>query len=334
MSTENQIFESVFDFDASEMSVVNTESTGVEHFNPKPDGAKTYVCTLRLGTNLKNPQQSIVHKKYYWLNDGADFGYDSPTSINEFCPISRQYWALKNTKDPVKEKLADKLPIQKRYECFVQIVKDVNNTANEGKILPWRIPVPVFKIIQGWIKPTEEDLKAGKKPKPLFNVFESFNIVLTVSNKIVNGQTMRDYKAELDDEKTAMFIDGKPVTNTEEGRKMFLDYFNEQQPTLDIVAEYGYKEADAATKARVKSLLVSVYGAADDFWPEIAVNSNQQTAQQNSAPSIVQQEQPTAPAQATTEQPAAPAQATTEQPTAPAQVTAESVDDILNTIGS
>ena len=221
----SEIFNSVFDFDASTMDVLNQEKGGIEQFNPKPDGAKKYIVTLRLLPNVKDPQQSIVFKKYYWLDDGQGFGYDSPATVNEFCPVSSHYWTLMNSKNPVKEGIAKhKLPIQKRYEVFVQIVKDTTNNANEGKILPWRIPVPVYDTIATWLKPTQEDVAAGKSAKPLFNVFDGYNLILTVENKIVNGITMRDYKVELADDKTAVMVAGQQVTKDAAGQKLFIDY--------------------------------------------------------------------------------------------------------------
>jgi hypothetical protein len=56
---------SVFDFDVTEMSVLNQESSTIEQFNPKPDGGKQYIVQVRLLPNIKNAQQSIVFKKYF-----------------------------------------------------------------------------------------------------------------------------------------------------------------------------------------------------------------------------------------------------------------------------
>jgi hypothetical protein len=327
---------SVFDFDVTEMSVLNQESSTIEQFNPKPDGGKQYIVQVRLLPNIKNAQQSIVFKKYYWLNDGQDFGYDSPSTLNEFCPVSSQYWSLINSKDPVNEQIAkNKMSIQKRYTAFVQVVKDGQNSNLEGKILPWRIPVPVYKQIASWLKPSAEELAAGKTSKPLFNVFDGFNLMLTVENKLVNGITMREYKVELADSKTPVMVGGQPVTNTPEGQKLFLDYFNEQQPDLDIVSEFGYKEADDNLKRRVKSFLVNSCKSDGNFWPELSVNA----APQTSAPSIVDNSQPSEPAQAAkplADQPSAPATASQAAP-AEQQVQAQgnagdNIDDILNEI--
>lgn len=324
----SDVFNSVFDFDASQMGVLNEQKSGIESFNPKPDGSKPYVVTVRLIPNVKSPANSIVHKNYYWLDDGQGFNYD----VQENCPVSAHYWALMNSKDPMKEKLAKaKLSIQKSYRCFVQIVNDVQNSANNGKILPWRIPVPVYKQIAAWLKPGAEELAAGKTAKELFNPFSAFNIILTVTNKSVNGVQMRDYKAELSDEKLPVMVNGVAVVNTLESQQMFLDYFNEQQPTLDLVEEFGHKVADEALKTRVKAFLIGHCQATNNFWPEIpytpAVPAGIDTID-NATPAA-----PAAPvenaAQAQAAQPATPA-----APAKPAQVSQDAVDDILKEIQS
>jgi hypothetical protein len=334
---ENPVM-SVFDFDATGMSVFENESSSIETFNPKPDGNKKYIVTLRLLTNFRSPKDSIVFKNYYWLTDAAgSFGYDSPTTFKQPCPVGGAYWALFNNTNPQIKAMSEQLRMQKRYTVYVQIVNDSATPANNGKVLPWKLPVPVYKSIEKWLKPTDEELAAGKTAKPLFNPFDAFNLIVTVENKLVGTTTMRDYATELTDAKSPVMIDGVPVTNTPEGQKLFVDWLEEKQ-TIDIVEQYGYKLATDDIKKRVKSMLVHKFGQPDVFWSEISLTDQPVLNVASDAPSIVDGAQPTGPATATnvatnaTEQATAPAAAQTAQPAQEAQGTETDVDSIVSAI--
>ncbi|WIC41309.1 hypothetical protein MA9V1_045 [Chryseobacterium phage MA9V-1] len=286
MSTD--LFNSVFDFDASAMTTFETVAGNtVEMFNPKPEGGKQYLVQVRLLTNVKSPKDSIVHKKFYWLGDAAgNFGFDAATTVGGFCPVSTAYWALFNSDNQAVKDLANGLRQQKSYIVYIQVVNDTYNPANNGKILPWKIPVPVYKKIEGWLKPTEDEVKAGMTAKPLFNPFMSFNLMLKITNKVVGTTTMRDYEASLTDTQLPMSIDGVPLTDTPENRTKFVDYLTEHQ-TVDIVERFGYKEADDVTKGRVKAMLGTTYGQPTNYWPEINAVAGQAPAVETAAPTIV-----------------------------------------------
>lgn len=267
----SDLFNDLFDFDASSMATFEVAASNkVEMFDPKPEGQKSYIVTFRLLQNVLAPKQSIVHKIYYWLTDGTgSFGYDSPNLFKQFCPATTAYWALFNNPNEVIKKLSEKLRIQKQYVSYIQIVNDAYDTSNNGKILPYRIPVPVYKKIATWLNPSADDLKAGKTAKELYNPFSAFNLVLTVTNKMVGTQTMRNYEVELSDEKAPIFLDGVALTDTPDNRVKYGNVLKDAQ-TVDLVERFGYKEADDATKARVKALMGGEFGQLTNYWPEIS----------------------------------------------------------------
>lgn len=282
----SDLFDSLFNFDASSMDTFQVAASNkVEMFDPKPEGSNSYIVTFRLLTNLASPKQSIVHKLYYWLTDSAgSFGYDCPSLFKQFSPVNNAYWALFNNPNEVIKKLSEKLRIQKQYVSYIQIVNDSKDPSNNGKILPYRIPVPVYKKIASWLNPSADDLKAGKTAKELYHPLDAFNLILTVTNKMVGSTTMRNYEVELADSKTPIMLDGVAVT-AETGNKL-VEVIKEAQ-TVDLVERFGYKEADDTIKGRVKALLAGEFGQATNYWPEITASAPAPVA--TDAPSIASQ---------------------------------------------
>lgn len=323
-------FDSVFDFDSEKLTTFDTPTGGgVERFNPKPEGSKKYIVTLRLLPFLKSVENSIVFKKLHWLEDaGGNFSCDSSSTLGGYCPVSKVYFSLDRSEIPAKKELAKDLRIAKQYMVYVQIVNDITKPENNGKVLPWQIPVDVYKKIESWMKPSEEEIASGKTAKAFLKPFASYNLILTVSNKTEGakaGQTFRGYDVELTDGVKSLVIDGVELTDTPEGKKQFVEFLQEKQ-TVDLVEQFGYKEPDAGTKARVKALLVSKFGAdGNTFWNDVEAKAP--TPADNGTPSIVGDT-----ATASPSQPATVVTETSTETTQDAQGTDADLDAILDQI--
>lgn len=259
--------------------IQENESTERVGFNPQPENNDDeYIVHFKLLVGKDKPS-TWLHKTSYVLKDKNDnyINYDSPSTFGKYdeCVCGKLYWSMmegeKGNKKPKKgmKKYTDKLSQRKIYACNIQIVNDFKHPENNGKILPYQLPVKLAKAILGKMKPSDAQIKAGKNPMNLMDIFSSKNIELTVS-KDKDG---RKYEWDFADEKTAMTItDGKGVTRQAKKNKADMTIIHNVMNNLDydIIKEFGYVEADVETKTKLKKFLVEeCNGNADVIYPSI-----------------------------------------------------------------
>jgi hypothetical protein len=208
-----------------------------------------------------------------------------------WCPVSDLFWRFKRSGDARQEQIAtDYFSMQSNYICLVQIKNDAVHPENNGKIMPYKLPAAIYKRIQSAMAPSEEDMKMGQQPIDVFHPVKGRDILLKITLKNVNGTMMRDYEVcNIAPQPSSIFIDGQGADLAKYASDQ--NYFNsvnnaivkllEEQP--EIEAEYGYKEADEATKRKVKVIL-SKYEDVSNIWPEISIDGaaqgNAQQAEQ------------------------------------------------------
>lgn len=300
---------SIFDVKPTDFTSFQKPDWGqrTNFFDPKPQDSndKIYRAVIRILPNLKQPAIPVAIVKYYWFGDGqSGFRYNTPSTPNMhpdkpedmmkpigWCPVSDLFWRFKRSGDARQEQIAtDYFSMQSNYICLVQIKNDAVHPENNGKIMPYKLPAAIYKRIQSAMAPSEEDMKMGQQPIDVFHPVKGRDILLKITLKNVNGTMMRDYEVcNIAPQPSSIFIDGQGADLTKYASDQ--NYFNsvnnaivkllEEQP--EIEAEYGYKEADEATKRKVKVIL-SKYEDVSNIWPEISIDGaaqgNAQQAEQ------------------------------------------------------
>jgi hypothetical protein len=279
----------IFSFTATDATVINEGASGIQFFNPHYKDAQNevYTAQIRILPNINKLHDTIVHRVYYWLPEGSKgFRYDSPITylkqpaptkdFNCFCPVSTAYWQFKDSGDARKIIFAkSRLGIQKYYGAIVQIVNDLAHPENNGKIMPFRIPVEVYKLIDAAMNLSEDDIKLKKKAKNIPGIFDGHIITLKVTKKTVEGGAeYRDYASTVIEPDIAPFtIDGQTMANDAAGQKAIMELLTTAFTDYDVRDLFAYKESDDNTKRKVKRLLAG-QGFADVYWEHLDVTND------------------------------------------------------------
>lgn len=298
MSTENSILDSMFGvFGQKVEDVVLKEEDGgssLPMFKPDPTNTpnKKWVGIVKFLPNLEDVAHPTVEKVTYWMEDpttSTGFRYESPKSLGRFekCPVASAYHAWNNSEDARLKAQAKKLNYSKKCHALVQVVKDLQNPDNNGKIFYWNLPVKIQKMINSKMYPTKEDIDMGEVAH---NPFDPFN-GQTMTLKIGVGEHGRDWdecawsKPEVP---TTMILEGEttPVKLSENPEELKA----QQQKALETILNgpklsvMAYEPADDATVARVNQILAIMAGE------PVNVDAEQPAAKQEAAQPAVQQE--------------------------------------------
>lgn len=329
-ANENAIVESMFGvFGQKVEDVVLKEEDGgstLPMFKPDPTTTpnKKWLGIVKFLPNLEDLKHPTVEKVTYWMEDpttSTGFRYESPKSLGRFekCPVASAYHAWSKSDDARLKAQAKKLNYSKKCHALVQVVKDLQNPENNGKIFYWNLPVKIQKMINSKMYPTKEDIDMGEVEH---NPFDPF-IGQTMTLKIGVGEHGRDWDEcswSKPDVPTTMILEGEttPLKLSSDANELK----EQQQKALQTILNgpklsvMTYEPADDATVKKVNQILAIMAGE--------PVNADEPDTQgQTEKPA----EQPAA--QASAEQ---PAEKPTEQPAAQEQKADDSsfIDDVLN----
>lgn len=262
------------------------------------------VFIIRPMPYVHNPLKSMISKSYYAFRDNIGvIMFDSRTTFNrpaenhwEFCPPSDVWLKLRKSPDPDVKKIAGWIRQQRANYCYVQVVNYPADTSFNGKILPMRIPVEMVKLFDSMSNPTEQDLALGTKPVQPFNIMDGMNIKCTVLGHKQDDILMRKWTCKTDgpigEASFPLGKDGAMVPVSKLKQEDVLKHFEEQQ-TIDLEEQYGYKEPSIDTKRRMKALLQAwtnhipgMPAVTATYFPELReANAVDQNAQHN-APTV------------------------------------------------
>lgn len=243
MANEFDIFSvSVNDLDTGD----RPSGSGSDLYSPKPDQGQdgTYRSLIRFLPNIKNPRKPFVRKFVYWLEDrdGNGFYADSPSTVGEKCPVQDMFFKLRNSESAVDKKMSESLKRREVFYALVQIVKDPQNRDLEGQIKVFKFGYKIKAKIDEELNPQFDE------PTQVFDPFEGKNFELVLSKK--GGYPNYD-SCKFQGSRSAMTIKGESVTDTNEGRKMILDYLKDA-PDL---ANFDYKPWNDEQRGKVMNII-------------------------------------------------------------------------------
>ncbi len=175
---------SVDDLDRDEKKTfVNNE------FKPNPNDSKdkVYRALIRPVYWLENPKKSFIPKTTFYFdkysgNDTGNNFFDSAYSIQEDCAAMNHFFDLKRQAktDARADQLAKDIKPKSSYFYLVLVESDAVNPENVGKLMVYKAPIQVHKIIQGAINVSEQDKEMGIKPCNIFDPFKGKSLRLSI----------------------------------------------------------------------------------------------------------------------------------------------------------
>lgn len=236
----------IFSMGVKDINLFKEEKKESVIYNPKADSGKdgVYRALIRFVANIKNPNKPIVRKFVYWLEDqdGNSAYYDSPTTVNEKCPVQDLFFALRKSESALDKKNSEKLKRREIFYSLVQIIKDPHDEKSEGKIKVFKYGWKIKQKIDEELEPQFDEATQ------IFDPFEGKNFELTITKQ--GGFNNYD-SSKFQGKKTPMIIDGQLVKPDAEGREKVLEYLKDS-PDLDI---FEYKPWDTETREKIMTLL-------------------------------------------------------------------------------
>ena len=215
-------------------------------YKPTADKGKDgiYRALIRFIPNPKNPQKSLVRKFVYWLEDSAGSGsyFDSPSTVGEKCPVQDLFFKLRNSESAIDKKMAEKLKRREVYYALIQIIKDPQDPAMDGKYKIFKFGYKIKQKIDEELNPQFDS------PTQVFDLFEGKNFELTITKQ--GGFNNYD-SSKFQGNKSSITIGGKKVENSEEGRKMILDSFTDA-PELGAFEFKSWTDED---RSKIETIL-------------------------------------------------------------------------------
>jgi len=253
-------------FDVSAESITTSEEAGgggesdpdfyrasLKNPNVK-DGV--YKSKIRFVPNPLDKNLQKVSKWVYYLPEPggeSHFYVDCPSNAGsggKFNILTTAFFMLKESDSKLMRNLSKKVFGRKRQHwSLIQIMLDVQDTENEGKIKIFRFGNQVNDLIE---KEASTDASVGKKPVVVFHPFQGKDFILFIEEKQVDeNQKMISYeKSYFDSNLTSISFDKgeSRLEPTEENKKKIFNYLKENAPDLSKVA---YKPWDEMTEQKV-----------------------------------------------------------------------------------
>jgi hypothetical protein len=234
----------IFDLSVDDLDKDVKKSYANNEFKPNPKEAKdgVYRALVRPVYWLENHKKSFIPKTtfYFDKNDGNDTGnnfFDSAFSVNEKCLAMDTFFDLKREAktDARAEQLAKDIRPKSSFFYLVLVESDAVNPDNEGKLMVYKAPIQVHKILQGAINVSDEDKSIGIKPCNIFDPFKGKSIRLQIntvgSNWNYNGTVTLSEAGPL------MF---KGSELTPDKKTEFVEFLQEGNT---LMAPYKYKKS-------------------------------------------------------------------------------------------
>ena len=145
---------------------------GVAIIRLLPDASmKTYVKAVSY--SLKKPKPNFKDQFYWYIEN-------SPLTIGKPDPVKEHYNRLMEEGTEEAKKEAINFRSKTDFICNIMVVKDLVNPENNGKVFLWKYGVKLCSKIEGWIKPSEQEIELGTAPMNLRHPLEGFNITLKI----------------------------------------------------------------------------------------------------------------------------------------------------------
>jgi hypothetical protein len=182
----------------------------------RDDSGNAFIQLRFLPSRTKLPPL-VPRFEHYFENVVSDkkrtFFDNCPTTIGEQCPVceeNKKAWQSGN------ENLARQRARKQQWFVNIYVIKDANTPEHNGKVFVWKIGKKIYEKIMIAMKPSQEDIDAGKKPLDVFDLENGSDFVVKVKN--VGGFVNYD---------SSYFLDPKPVLKDEkEIEKLFQDIYS------------------------------------------------------------------------------------------------------------
>jgi hypothetical protein len=265
----------VFNKKADEVNLVKEQEGGSAFFNPdaKKSPGQIFRGLVKFIPNLHDLNNMMVEKVTYWVPEGdKGFRFDSAKSLEKFadCPVNDAYWDMKNSDDARLKAAAEKIKYSRNTYVLVQVIKDLTNPDNNGKIMVWNVPFAIQKKIKAKMYPSKEDIEmSGAVANNVFDPINGLPMNLKIPIKTVteNGKTseFRDYdECTFANAPVGVILDGeeKPLVisdNPEEAKK-------QQEAILKTILagpnlqDQAYKTPSEAEFTRVHNAIAALRG--------------------------------------------------------------------------
>jgi len=247
------------DFEAPAQS---QSSNSTNLFKPDPNQAKdkVYSAVVRpvywlANPDGFNPKRNFVEKKTFYLKNSADEGgyFDSPFSIGEKCEAMGAFFKLKREgkTNQRSEDLADEIKPKSSFFYLVYVEKDLVTPENEGKLMVWKCPIQVHKVIDGKVNLDAKAIKMGKKAEDIFNPLIGRSLEVNVGLK--GGYW--NYDGCEWQEKGELQFKGESFTT--ESKPEFLEFIKTGE---ELMKPYIYVPMDAERKSLLLSIITEKTG--------------------------------------------------------------------------
>jgi len=243
----------IFNLSVDDLDKDEKKSFTNNEFKPNPNDSKDkiYRALVRPVYWLENPKKSFIPKTTFYFDktDGNDTGnnfFDSAYSIQEECLAMNTFFDLKREgkTDARAEQLAKEIKPKSSYFYLVLVESDAVNPENEGKLMVYKAPIQVHKIIQGAINVSDEDKKIGIKPCNIFDPFKGKSLRLSID--VLGKNWNYNGTVSLSDSGPVKF---NGVELTVDKKDEFVEFLKEGN---DLLESYKYKKMD---DTRMKLLL-------------------------------------------------------------------------------
>jgi len=178
-------------------------------------------------------------------NEG--FYVDCPSSIGKKSLIQDTYFKLYKSENVLEKNLArERFSRKEIHYALVQIIKDPQKPELAGKILVFKYPATIAKILQSEIEP-----EVGESMNP-FNPLKGKDFLLHIYEKA--GFNSYEQSKFVGDRKPVEF-NGTTFDGTEDSQTKYFEWLQANSPDLDA---YRFKEWDEETTRKVVEIISMV----------------------------------------------------------------------------
>lgn len=263
----------IFNLGVADVDTHQQQSSGTDNiYKPSADQGKdgTYKALIRFVPNPANPRNSLVKKYVHWLTDAEGNGrlIDSPSTVNEKCPIADVFFKLRNSDSAVDRKMSDKLKRREQYYSLIKVIKDPQNPEYEGQYMIYKFGYKIKEKIDEELKP------AFGEPTQVFDLFEGKNFELIITRQ---GEYNNYDKSKFSANRSAVILDGAPA----ERNKETMTAIKAELDAAPSLEPYEYKVWDGETRDFVNGILRQYLNPGDSL---DAVVSKPKAAAKKAAP--------------------------------------------------